>query len=87
MISQEDMLVEIPHLDFIFEDERQLVKVCRPIVQIIQLKHLVVQSSIQSKSCHQKNQSLKSTGSKRSREVSKTCEEYEDQQEHLEFVC
>ena len=69
-----------------WQDEPQLVKVCRLIIQIIHLKHFVICLSIQSESCHRKEKSLKCTRSKRSSEVFKSFEEYEYPQAQSKFV-
>ena len=52
--SQEDLSTVIPHIDFIFGDERQVCRDCDLIVQILQLKFWEVQSHVHTESVHQK---------------------------------
>ena len=53
--SIEEQLVEVPHIDFIFEDQRWIFKDHDLLVHMQQLKHLMVRSHIQEKCKHQKN--------------------------------
>ena len=78
-------IVEFPHIDFIFGNQRWIFKDQDLLVHMQQLKHLMVWSHIRAKCNHQKKQRLPSTWRKKSSQASKLQEEYDDQ-EHQKFI-
>ena len=75
-------IVDIPHIDFIFENQQWIIKDQDLLVHMQQLKHLMVRSQIQEKCKHQKKQYLQSASNwrKKSCQVPKLFHEYEDQE-------
>ena len=70
VVLQEDLSIEVPHIDFIFGDEQYMIKVCSRTVRILQLEQLLVRSRFHGKFGQQKKQRLKSSWSKRLSELS-----------------
>ena len=48
MVSQEEEVIEVPHIDFIFGDQQWIVNVHDLLVRRQHLTHLMVRSHIQA---------------------------------------
>ena len=86
---KEDPVIEVPQIDFIIGDRPMILGNYVQMVKIQELKNQFIPEPIQSNSGHQGHQEtwcLKPTWNERLTACSKSCDEYEDQEEYQEFV-
>ena len=80
------MVIEVPHIDFIFWDRLSLLEDCVQFSQVKDLNHLFIQAHTKTRSGNQETQCLTSTGKKISNKSSKSCEEHVDQETQWEAI-
>ena len=84
MYLQADPDIEIPHIDFIFGDQKAKVNDCDLVIHIL---HPIIQGSIQARSIHQRHPSILPIYSlKKSFPMFKSRKENEEQLANQKFI-
>ena len=88
VVSQEDQVVEVPHIDFIFRDRQWKLDDCTRIWQILRLQSLMGRAHIRAQCRYRKKWQFRSTSRRKNKlcQTSKSCQENEVHEKNQKFV-